>query len=221
MIINIKSTIKKSSVLRFLGYKEISKVPDIIFTKVDSVIDKVSNVSGKIIYDEFKFIVDKKTKKVIIGDVYSFSGDEIFKSLPSCKSLLIAISTLEKDFEKKYKEIAMDGTIYEMIIDAVGTTAINDINHKFWLKIKDNYENKGFSLTERFAPGDNYWDLSNQKTIFSLLNGSKIGVKLNEKYVMEPEKSLTMVYGIKQGKYSPSQEHSCDKCSFNHLQLSK
>ena len=59
----------------------------------------------------------------------------------------------------------------------VGTTAINDINHKFWLKIKDNYENKGFSLTERFV-SDNYW-ISNQKTIFSLLI-SKIGVKLNE-----------------------------------------
>ncbi len=221
MIITIKANIEKSSVLRFLGYKDINKIPDAILTKVDSVLNKIPEISGNIIYDEFKFGLDVKNKKILLNERNSFCGDKIFKTLSDCNSLVIAISTLENDFKKIYEEIASGGAIYEMIIDAIGTAALNDINNRFWVKLVDEYKSRGYGLTERFAPGDNNWSLADQKTIFSVLNGNKIGVKLNEKYIMEPEKSLTMVYGIKEGKSSSLNEHNCEKCSLTGCSFRK
>lgn len=221
MIITIKANIEKPSVLRFLGYKDINKVPNTILAKVDSVLNKIPEILGNIIYDEFKFGLDAKNKKILLNERNSFCGDKIFKTLSDCNSLVIAISTLENDFKKIYEKIASGGVIYEMIIDAIGTAALNDINNRFCIKLVDEYKHRGYGLTERLAPGDNNWSLADQKTIFSVLDGNRIGVKLNEKYIMEPEKSLTMVYGIKEGKSSSLKEHNCEKCSLTSCSFRK
>mgnify|MGYP000856851071 FL=1 len=222
MIITIKANIEKPSVLRFLGYKDINKVPNTILAKVDSSLKKIPEISGNIIYDEFKFNIDTENKKILLNSVNSFCGEEISKTLSGCDFLVMAISTLENDFKKTYEEIALGGTIYEMIIDAIGTAALNDINNRFWVKLVDKYKNRGYTLTERLAPGDDNWSLADQETIFSILDGDKIGVKLNEKYIMQPEKSLTMVYGIKKGKSSSlKKEHSCEKCSLTSCSFRK
>ena len=105
MIITIKANIEKSSVLRFLGYKDINKIPDAILTKVDSVLNKIPEISGNIIYDEFKFGLDVKNKKILLNERNSFCGDKIFKTLSDCNSLVIAISTLENDFKKYMRKL--------------------------------------------------------------------------------------------------------------------
>ena len=51
-------------------------------------------------------------------------------------------------------------------------------------------------LPRRFSAGYADFDLSNQKTIYELLNLDKLGVRITEACILLPEKSVTAVGGI-------------------------
>lgn len=51
---------------------------------------------------------------------------------------------------------------------------------------------------QRFSAGYGDFDLSYQEMIYSVLELDKIGVTLRKTYALEPEKSVTAIYGIKQ-----------------------
>jgi hypothetical protein len=84
-----------------------------------------------------------------------------------------------------------------VIIDAVGSEMAErgiEWLHEFLLK-KDKIDIKNLTK-RRYSPGYGDLLLSSQKEICLLLQMNKIGVALNENFILFPEKSVTAIIGI-------------------------
>lgn len=58
------------------------------------------------------------------------------------------------------------------------------------------------------------------KDIYTLLSGEKIGVTLNEKFIMQPEKTTAGVFFVSQGDEMPEGLPACDFCRANKTDCS-
>ncbi len=91
-----------------------------------------------------------------------------------------------------------------VILDAVGSetaeAAIDWIN----TYISREFRRRGESLTAmRFSPGYGDFLLENQRHFFELLRLEDFGVKLTERYIFIPEKTVTAIAGIEKSSKAP------------------
>jgi cobalamin-dependent methionine synthase I len=54
---------------------------------------------------------------------------------------------------------------------------------------------RGIKVTNRVSPGYGPWDVGDQRLLFRLCPGDRIGVSLNQACFMTPEKSLSLLVG--------------------------
>ena len=76
----------------------------------------------------------------------------------------------------------------------------------------------GENLTVRYSPGEKGFPLENQKMIYQKLQSvTKLSGKLNDSYMIVPDKAMMFVYGI--GRHLPINEvdHECTRCTGNKL----
>ena len=74
----------------------------------------------------------------------------------------------------------------------------SQIDHSYRL-IQPQALSKGLALTPRISPGYGDLTLQEQKIVFALLSGDRIGVTLTEKCVMQPRKSVSFAMGMGEG----------------------
>ena len=81
-----------------------------------------------------------------------------------------------------------------MIFQAIGTERIESLCDTF---CGEYSKEKNVNLKPRFSPGYGDLSLETQKDIFIILDcPRKIGVTLNESFLMSPSKSVTAFVGI-------------------------
>ncbi len=130
---------------------------------------------------------------------------ETYESLIySTNSLGEGISALIRD---KYED---DEYLEAMLIDAMATNILFNINDQFYTLIHAYavQENKGIKV---FSPGERDFPIAYQKTIETHI-GAYNDVRVTDGYALEPIKSGSVVYGLKEGIERPKRAHDCKKC---------
>jgi len=87
----------------------------------------------------------------------------------------------------------------------------SQIGHSYRL-IQPQALSKGLGITPRISPGDGDWTLQEQRVVFALLPGDRIGVTLTEKCMMQPRKSLSFAIGIGEGFTIEKSMGRCRHC---------
>jgi hypothetical protein len=77
---------------------------------------------------------------------------------------------------------------------------------------KEGLKEKGWASTCQYSPGQYKWTIEEQKEIFQMVNGEKIGVLLNKSYLMVPFKSISGVYGFGPIDKIDKTRVACDLC---------
>jgi hypothetical protein len=54
---------------------------------------------------------------------------------------------------------------------------------------------RGLKVTNRVSPGYGAWDVGDQRLVFQLCPGDRVGVSLNEACFMSPVKSISLLAG--------------------------
>lgn len=84
-----------------------------------------------------------------------------------------------------------------VIFDAVGSETAEAAVDWLNMYIARELKRRGESLTSmRFSPGYGDFLLENQRSFFELLKIADFGVKLTERYIFVPEKTVTAIAGI-------------------------
>lgn len=97
----------------------------------------------------------------------------------------IDTETIQADFSRA---VVFDACASEAVDSSLGWI-MNYLNQQFL--------RQGKSLTRRrFSAGYADFSLENQKIIYDILGLSKLGIKINESFILIPEKSVTAVAGI-------------------------
>lgn len=176
------------------------------FTQIDSAVQKKMNQGFKdgILYCRSKgvagrfLITVRGEDSVTIETGLSFQSKSLARFLENCGELVLLAATVGPEIVERINfEINRGDAAYGVILDAVasetadaGLDWIMDFINKILIR-------EGKKTTKhRYSPGYGDLDLSYQKAIFDLLDLSKLELKLTEKRMLVPEKSVIAIAGI-------------------------
>lgn len=165
------------------------------------------------IYDTFD-IENVEEDLVYFKSGHIFNGPNISKILEGSETASILIYTLGKKIDDIIREEQNAGdTLGTIIMDAVTTSMLGIAGEHIYKIIKDNnIIQKGYGATCKYSPGQYKWTIEEQKEIFNMVDTSKIGVHLNDSFLMIPFKSVSGVYGFGPEDKINKTRVACDLC---------
>lgn len=134
-------------------------------------------------------------KKLTIEGTGLLKGKFISKHLENCEDCVIMCATIGAQFDKLVRFAQVTDMAKAVILDAMGSVAVEQVCNKLDLIISQEY--KDFNLTFRFSPGYGDYPIDLQKKFLTLLDASKkIGLCTNDSYLLTPTKSVTGIIGL-------------------------
>jgi hypothetical protein len=173
----------------------------------------IGSIEPKAIYSNYEI------EKVIGDCVYFksgniFTGPNISKILTGSEISTIFITTLGSMIDKIIKDVSDSGDMLSTIImDAITTELLGILgNYVGEIIKKEGIMEKGWGSTCTYSPGQYKWTIEEQKEMFSMVDGNKIGVELNKSYLMVPFKSISGIYGFGPNGSIDKIRVACDLC---------
>lgn len=154
-------------------------------------------------------IKEKSFSNIVLSNGVVFESKNLSKMIGDCEEIIVMGATAGDDVIESIREdteanqltrgVVLDAVASEMV-DASLDWIVDYFNREL------RRENKRLTKN-RFSAGYGDFILENQKKIYDILEFEHIGVKINENYILMPEKSVTAVAGI-QSQYSGAKRES-------------
>jgi len=104
----------------------------------------------------------------------------------------LCICTIGSGLEKEVKLLTNQNDLLRaLILDSLGSEAVEEVALQSDRKIAEEALKMNLWPSKRFSPGYGEWDLKEQQFIFKTLPAKKIGVELNDSFMMIPRKSIS------------------------------
>ncbi|MBN2688622.1 MAG: hypothetical protein JXR85_10665 [Deltaproteobacteria bacterium] len=138
---------------------------------------------------------------VVCSDGIILNSRDVSTMLRNCDELLIMGATagsaiVDAIGEDANKDRLTRGVILDAVASEMTDGALDWVVAYFNGHLRR--ENRRVS-TRRFSAGYGDFGIENQKVIYDVLELSRIGVRLSDRYMLIPEKSVTAVTGIHKG----------------------
>ena len=147
----------------------------------------------------------------LAGTDYCPGGQDIRALLHDCGQLILMAATLGAEAEALIRRTQRQNMADAVILDAVGSAAIENVCDNLCADLADALSPR--FLTERFSPGYGDLPLSEQETIFRILElERRIGVSLTAGGLMIPQKSVTAFIGVAD-EPQRKLDSRCERCA--------
>lgn len=197
--------ILEREVLRYALCKEPS------FEVENLLHEVITECEGALSYRVCFRIVPVQEGELILGEK-SVSSESLTRHLLGCERAILFAATIGMGMDRLLQKYSRLSSAKAVLLQALGAERVEALCDEFEKECKEEEEKKGNFTRSRFSPGYGDFPLSAQKEILSLLDASrKIGVTLNESFLMSPSKSVTALIGV--GKQAEKEEkESNPKC---------
>jgi hypothetical protein len=184
-------------VFKQLGYPPEGSVPPATNKKVDAEIGETQS------------LIEPKGAYLRLDGVPE-KGFELFSA---AEGIILALATIGPKVERRAgKFVRADRAATGLIVDAIGTVAVEQTADFLEHKIHEDCANFGWKVSRRYAPGYCGWEIEAQKEIFSHFSDT-LGIKLTSSFLMLPEKSLSFVCPLsREGDFSKVKVGNCKRC---------
>ncbi len=191
----------ESEVARYLGYANRTVPEEQIKKLIHECCGQMhSLITPKCVYEEFELTL-KDGNTISFGGI-EFQSADLCRNLKNCSSVVLFAATIGAGVDHLIRRMQAQDSVKAAIMQSVGAMFIESFCDRFNSMIKDKALEKGQKTHPRYSPGFGDVPLSMQKTFFSLLQCSKIGLTLMDTLIMSPEKSVTAFIGIELAKKS-------------------
>jgi hypothetical protein len=148
------------------------------------------------------------------GDFFPVPADEQDSGL---KFLVFCVCTIGGRLEEAVRALMAAGdTLGSLFLDAAGVAFLEALSTRAYETLQEQAQTHHLQAGCRFGPGYGGLELSNQKQLFELVEASRIGVRLNESFVMSPAKSLSFVTPWTSSHKSLGRPYKCASCALPH-----
>jgi len=173
----------------------------------------IKSISSKAIFSDYE-IEKIEGCSVYFKSGNIFNGPNISKILKGSKIAIIFICTLGIATDQIIAATSESGdALATIIMDSITTELLNLLGETISKIIKkEGMKEKDWASTCQYSPGQYKWTIEEQKEIFKMVNGGKIGVLLNKSYLMVPFKSISGVYGFGPEDMIDKTRVACDLC---------
>ena len=120
----------------------------------------------------------------------------LMKHLATSYKLSLFCCTIGKEYASVIQSLIDNGEVAKAtILDAVTSEAVEALANAVTAIIQHSARAERATITSRFSPGYDDWDITEQKALLKLLDAKKIDIELTEQCLMVPEKSITACMG--------------------------
>ncbi|MBN2070818.1 MAG: hypothetical protein JW814_05105 [Candidatus Krumholzibacteriota bacterium] len=132
------------------------------------------------------------------------------------EKVAFCICTIGPMLEDLVSELSKTGELLKaVILDSVGSVCAEETANHIDRLIAAKAAGEGLKTSCRASPGYGDWDIKEQRSIFDLLDGGKIGVRLSESSMMIPRKSVSFAIDIAERPARMRSENSCRNCDMD------
>ncbi len=143
-------------------------------------------------------VQERKSSEIILSTGVIFESTRLSAFLRNCTEVVLMGATAGSDIvDAIRKDSSEDNLTRAVIFDAVASEIADAALG--WIANYYNQELRGENkrlTSKRFSAGYHDFLLENQKNIYDILQLHRIGVIINETFILIPEKSVTAVAGI-------------------------
>ncbi len=201
------SGIDRNEALRYMGYRG-SIAPDALCADLERCERLLLQVARpRALWRLFDLLPDG----TLAGTDYRPGGQDIRDHLRGCDQVVLMAATLGAEAEALIRRAQKRDMADAVILDAVGSAAIENVCDNLCADLAETLSPR--CLTERFSPGYGDLPLSEQETIFRILElERRIGVSLTAGGLMIPQKSVTAFIGAA-GEPQAQRPRGCESCA--------
>ncbi len=211
--------INEREVLKHQGYKETSPLRGDIAEILKKEIDEgYKLIKPEAVYTRPGIIgIDKGL--VDLGNSSILHLGSFLEDFSDSSSIGIAICTISSALEERVAELfSLKQFAEAVMLDSVGSVAAEGLADLVNYSICQTADKLNMMVGARFSPGYGKWNLSDQKVLFNLCDAGRIGVNLNNQYMMIPRKSVSFCVGIGRELASRAGMNRCRRCHMKQCQ---
>jgi len=209
-VITTTVDIDKKAVYQCLGYMNHTPTP-FISSEIDSQIVGAYQLIKPVYTYALKAIESIKGHKVFLEDYLVLTSKTVSYVLSDCDYAAIFLSTIGFNLEEEMtKLLEKDDMLSAIILDAIGTEAIEKTADKLQGDVEGLAKTMGCRATLRYSPGYCDWNVKQQEVIFQVIDSTALDVKLTASCMMVPLKSVSGIIGI--GKFDKTKPPPCVRC---------
>ncbi len=150
----------------------------------------------KVCYREFPI---KRMKNALDLTFAVTRSRDLMRNLEECESIVLFAATVGLSLDRLVAKYARILPSKALIFQAIGAERIESLCDAFNREIATEKKMEGKLCRPRFSAGYGDLPIELQKEIFCTLDCQrKIGLTLNESFLMSPSKSVTAIIGIKE-----------------------
>ena len=189
--------IDRAQVLYEIGYDDVSKTPARMLSLVDSLLEKAERLvdpSYSYIIKDIDFV---QGSDVFLEGATLFQSKVVARLMEHCEQVALFCLTIGNRLEETASSMATDGLVVQSrVLDAIGSNAAEKLADIMQDHLGVLAEIRGLHSSRRFSPGYCDWQIEQQETLFSALNGNSAGIRLTDGYLMVPQKSISGIIGM-------------------------
>lgn len=212
LIKGIKVSIREEEVRRLVGYKgkrPIGNIQDILAQEIE---EGYRLIEPKAIYTQVR-VKEENKGSLVLEEGSRLSVGSGISLWQGAEYLGVALCTIGLALENRVSQLFTEGEYpAALMLDSVGSVAVESVGDYVNSVICQMANRLGISVGPRLSPGYGKWNLAEQRVLFSLLPGERIGVTLNEDFVMVPRKSISFSIGMGKGLGSDRAINPCQHC---------
>lgn len=174
-------------ILRYLGVRESDAATEEMIEEMRCLAD---GIIPSVVYACYS--ADRTNEGLRLqGTDILLTGNLVKRHFEGCDRILIVLATLGLKSELLLKRIFATNAAKAVVLDAVYTDKIEKFLDKTELELQRQFG----SLTERISCGYGDLPIATQKQLFDELDGGRIGVSINDCYMLTPNKSVIALLG--------------------------
>jgi hypothetical protein len=155
---------------------------------------------------------DLHHQTVTLDGGVAFEGPLVARALAGASEVVLAVCTIGPALEERVAALFAAGhTLQALALDGAGSGAVGEVSRMMGARICDAASARGLNVGMRASPGQEGWSIWQQRTLFRLVPGDEIGVRLTESCLMLPRKSVSFALGL--GTEMSPDGVPCDFCS--------
>ena len=183
--------IDRAELLRYLSFRG-SEMPEAVLEDIARCEElMLRTAKPRAVWKLFELLPDGSLK----GTSYKPAGKDIRSLLTYCDQVILMAATLGTEAEMLIRRAQNSNMADAVILDAAGSAAIENVCDNLCVDLASRFSPR--FLTDRFSPGYGDMPLSDQASLFRVLDVTRrIGVTLSSSSLMIPQKSVTALIGI-------------------------
>jgi hypothetical protein len=137
---------------------------------------------------------ESRPDRLVLEGGVELRSETLCRKLAGSQLVVAIVGTIGNEFQSA----ARDGdTACRLILDGMGTVAVTALIDRILDGVQGWASGQGQQATNAVFPGMKGWALPEaQSHIFALVDGSAVGVSLNESFMMAPAKSVSFLVGV-------------------------